>query len=85
MGRYVSAVSISLSLCIVSELVSNAYSRFLESGTLRNRPRSRGRTTTKDQDHFLAQIELPQHPMLKFKGTGVSFSVETVKKNSRII
>lgn len=76
---------------VTQGVVSKTYSRFLELGTLKNRPRrSRGRVTTEGQDRFLAQIArrnpTTSHPELQrqlLQATGVSVSVETIRKRLR--
>lgn len=76
---------------VTQGVVSKTYSRFLELETLKNRPRrSRGKVTTEQQDRFLAQIArrnpTVSHPELQrqlLQATGVSVSVETIRKRLR--
>lgn len=76
---------------VTQGVVSKTYARFLELGTLKNRPRrSRGRVTTERQDRFLAQTArrnpAVSHSELQrqfLQATGVSVSVETIRKRLR--
>lgn len=72
-------------------IVSKTYTRFLELGTLKNRPRqSRRRVTTDEQDRYLAQIarrnptsSIPELKRQLVQATGVGVSLETVRKRLR--
>lgn len=76
---------------VTQGLVSKTYARYLELGTLKNRPRqSRQRVTTEQQDRFVCQIARRNpnvsHPELKrqlLEATGVNVSVETIRKRLR--
>ncbi|XP_072376134.1 uncharacterized protein [Diabrotica undecimpunctata] len=82
---------ISATLHVSQSVVSKTYARFLELGTLKNRPReSRRRVISDRQDRFLGQIArrnpTSSHPELQrqlLQTTGIDISVETVRKRLR--
>ncbi|KAF2889341.1 hypothetical protein ILUMI_16832, partial [Ignelater luminosus] len=84
---------IALTLGVSQGVVSKAFARYLELGTLKNKPRqSRRRTTTVRQDRFFlyqiarrnATISYPELQRQLLEATGVRVLVETVQKRLRV-
>ncbi|XP_072384514.1 uncharacterized protein [Diabrotica undecimpunctata] len=79
---------ISATLHVSQSVVLKTYARFLELGTLKNRPREGRRRVTSDrQDRFLGQMAgrnpTSSHPELQgqlLQTTGIDISVETIRK-----
>lgn len=74
---------------VTQGVLSKTYARFLELGTLKNRPRrSRGTVTTESQDRFLVQtarrnptVSHPEHQRQLLQATGVSVSSNLSEKD----